>query len=235
MSNGVCFLGFSRGKDAICAWLNLKRYFRKIIPFHACNVPNLSMMKESLDYYEYEFGEHIYRMQDGDIPFCLVNGIYQRFEDDEFNQQFDGSNWTKLDILEYLRYKLNLPRAWCAFGINMCDSLERRCSVMACQGRHDKARTFYPTWDWPREEILKCVEESGIKLADDYNHFQGTFTGIPTWAQLNKLKKYYPEDYEKVKMYLPLCEAELARQHFRKEMNAVIRAKEEKNEPEKAE
>ncbi len=31
-TGGICFPSFSRGKDSIAAWLQLRRYFDRIIP-----------------------------------------------------------------------------------------------------------------------------------------------------------------------------------------------------------
>ena len=52
-SKGVCFLGFSHGKDSVLAFLQLSRYFKRIIPFHCASVPHLKFVDAILDYYEY--------------------------------------------------------------------------------------------------------------------------------------------------------------------------------------
>ena len=61
-SHGVCFLGFSGGKDGLCAWLNLRRYFKRIIPFHCCGFPGMRFRERALEYYEFEFQTRILRL-----------------------------------------------------------------------------------------------------------------------------------------------------------------------------
>ena len=60
-SGGVCLLSFSRGKDALAAWLNLSRFFRRIIPFTCAGIPHVGFADEYLAYCERIFGTHIIR------------------------------------------------------------------------------------------------------------------------------------------------------------------------------
>ena len=64
-SDGVTFLGFSRGKDSIAAWIYLKRFFKRIIPFHCASVPHLKFVDDSLEYYEDFFATKVHRFLDG--------------------------------------------------------------------------------------------------------------------------------------------------------------------------
>jgi hypothetical protein len=59
LSGGTCIFGFSRGKDSLAAWLYLRRFFKKIVPFHCCGVPHLSFVDQSLDYYDGWFGTRV--------------------------------------------------------------------------------------------------------------------------------------------------------------------------------
>src|SRR3990167_4062289 len=60
-TDGVCILGFSRGKDSVDAWLHLRRFFKRVIPFHCASVPHLRWVDDSLAYYENYFRTPIYR------------------------------------------------------------------------------------------------------------------------------------------------------------------------------
>jgi len=220
-SKGVCLLGFSGGKDAVCAYLNLSRYFTRIVPFHCATLPNLPVREEALRYYENVLETHIYRMAEKDVFTMMARMIYQLYEDEEFIDSLDYVDYDKCDVAEYLRYKLNLPKAWCAFGINACDSLERRFLCSSCGGMHEEGKSFYPTWNWPKKEILGAIRANGIKLSNEYNHFCGSIDTAPTWHMINKMRKYYPKEYAILKDYLPLCDAELARQDFRREILKV--------------
>jgi len=234
-SKGVCLLGFSGGKDAVCAWLNLSRYFKRIVPFHCATIPKLPVREEALRYYEHVFDTHIYRMAEKDIFTMMSRMIYQLYGDEDFIDSLGFFDYDKCDIADFLRYKLNLPKAWCAFGINACDSLERRFLCSSCGGMHEEGMSFYPTWNWPRAEILNTIRVNEIKLSDEYNHFCGSIDTAPTWHMINKLKKYYPTEYAILKDYLPLCEAELARQDFRREWLKVDERGRKRDSDEEAE
>ena len=47
LCNGCTLLAFSTGKDSIVAWLKLRRYFRKIVPYYLYCVPNLEFIEKT--------------------------------------------------------------------------------------------------------------------------------------------------------------------------------------------
>lgn len=218
-SKGVCFLGFSRGKDSVCAWLNLKKYFHRIIPFHCALVPKLGFAEEALKYYEYEFDTHIIRMQDSAVAMDIRRAVFQLPMDDKFNDEWGFFDYDKHDIIDLLRKKLSLPNAWCAFGINASDSLERRIYVTNMKGRNPNHKTFYPCYDWKHEKIIEAVKDSGLKLSPEYKFVNRTIAGMPNHNWLRPLRDNYPKDYETIKRYYPLCEASLLRMEYRDEEN----------------
>lgn len=207
-SKGVCFLGFSHGKDSVLAYLQLSRYFKRIIPFHCASIPNMKFVNAILDYYEYEFHARILRLMGEDLAISLKRYIYQEPRDmdacfDEFGEVQD---YTKLDILEVLRKEYNLPRAWCAFGVNASDSKDRRIYCNKTGGKSDINRTFYPTWDWPRSEIISALKESGLKLAPEYKYSKRSIGGVPCATYNKVLKEHFPEDFKTLLKWYPLAE-----------------------------
>jgi len=54
-------LSFSNGKDSIAAWLVLRKYFPKIIPFYLYLIPDLEFVESGLTYYEDFFQTKILR------------------------------------------------------------------------------------------------------------------------------------------------------------------------------
>lgn len=213
-SKGVCFLGFSHGKDSVLAFLQLSRYFKRIIPFHCASIPHLKFVDRILDYYEYEFQTKILRLMGEDLVLSLKRLIYQDPRDviscdDEFG---DVEDYNKLDILEYLRQKYNLPRAWCAFGVNAADSQDRRIYCNKTGGMSDINRTFYPTWDWPRKEIVTALKESGLKLAPEYKYAKRSIGGVPCATYNKILKEHFPSDFQSYKKWYPLMELKTRRE-----------------------
>jgi len=218
-SNGVCFLGFSRGKDSVCAWLQLRKYFKHVIPFHCCLVPHLRFADEILKYYEYQFETKIVRMQDSALHADIRRMVYQLPEYDEEVDNAGFFDYDKHDIMDLLRKVYGLPNAWCAFGINASDSLERRIYVTNIKGRNPQHKTFYPCYDWPHEEILKTVEDSGMLLSPEYKCSNRTMAGPPQTYWLDPMRKVFPEDFKRLQTFYPLCMSVVARMDFRKENN----------------
>ena len=213
-SRGVCFLGFSGGKDSLCAWLQLRKYFDRIIPFHCATLPGMTYRERALKYYEYEFGTHILRLMDPNIQSDLTQGIYQLREDGPFIESLGWRRYDKLELIDYLRMVYSLPRAWCAFGIQASDSIDRRIQCKQYEGRHDSNRTFYPCWDWPHEKVVGTVREAGLKLSSEYLYSSRTIEGTPSATYTEILRKHFPRDYEVLRTFYPLCEAKVKREQL---------------------
>lgn len=215
-SGGVVFLGFSRGKDSLCAYLNLRRYFKKsnIIPFHCASYPCLKHVKDTLDYYEQALETRILRLVGEELPMALPRLMYQTADDLEELEELQTPNFSKLDILEYLRYEFNLPKAWCAFGIAASDSIDRRIYCNKVQGKNASNMTFYPCWDWPHGEIIKAVRESGVRLSGEYRWTGRTLGGVPSASCNRVYKAHYPEDWNRIQAMYPLAEAKTLRELY---------------------
>jgi len=206
-SKGVAFLGFSRGKDSLCAWLQLRKYFTRIIPFTCNSIPNMKFVTKTLDYYEYEFQTHILRLMGEDLPMALSRYIYQDdiLECDWIDENMEVDDYSKLDILEFLRYKYNLPKAWCAFGISANDSIDRLIYCRKTGGKSEDHRTFYPCWNWPRAELINAIKESGLKLSSEYKYVKRSMGGVPSATYNKVLMEHYPDDWKTLQKWYPLA------------------------------
>ena len=223
-SHGVCFLGFSGGKDSLCAWLQLRKYFSRIIPFHCATLPGMRFRENALRYYEYEFETHILRMMDASLTSDLLQGIYQLREDAPFINSSGWHRFDKLELVEYLRYVYNLPKTWCAFGIQASDSQDRRIQCIKYGGRHDSNKTFYPCWDWPHGKIVQTVADAGLKLSSEYLYSSRTIEGTPSATYTEILREHYPADYATLCAFYPLVEAKCARERLNAAVAQTLRA-----------
>lgn len=207
-SHGVAFCMLSRGKDSVCAYLNLQRYFTRVIPFTCSLLPGYMYATEYLDYLEEAFNTRILRLIGEDLRMSLTRYAYQATPWDcaEIDRTFSDESYSKLDILDYLRMKFNLPRAWCAVGISKNDSIDRLIYCRKNNGKNDSHRTFYPCWDWPREEILNAIGSAGIYLAPEYKYSRRSLGGVPGAAYNRILKEHFPRDWETTKLWYPLAE-----------------------------
>lgn len=216
-SRGVCFCGFSGGKDSLCALISLHRYFHRIIAFHCTSWPGMRYVGEYLDKVEYMMdGLHILRLIGEDFPMALDRMMYQPMDTcmEVEEKGFVCEDYSKLDILEYLRYKYSLPKAWCAFGINMNDSMDRRIYIKRTGGKNPQNKTFYPCLNWPREEILNTIRDAGIPLISSYRYWNRTMGNVPGIVTNEILKAHYPEDWKRYLALYPLAEAKTVRERI---------------------
>ncbi len=213
-SRGTCILGFSRGKDSIAAWIQIRRYFDRIIPFHCACVPGMRFVDESLDYYERVFGTKILRLFNGDVLEDINNLVFQPPDAVEYidNNLFEA--FTKYDIVDRIRYDYDVSYAWVAWGISMYDSITRRADVLSCGGKKEGVRSFYPCFDWTQKMIRDAVT---CLLPKDYMWSQRTVSGTPTLRSIRNMMAVVPDDYERMRVMFPMMEALLVRNEIREE------------------
>ena len=215
-SNGVIFCMVSRGKDSLCAYLNCLRYFNRVICFHCATIPGYQFADEYLDYLEAEFNTRILRMMGEDLRMGLVRHVYQDspWECDVIDSVFPDEDYSKLDILDYLRMKFNLPRAWCAVGISQNDSIDRLIYCRKNGGKNLSHRTFYPCYDWPREELFNAIYNSGLVVAPEYKYTKRSMGGIPSATYNKVMMEHFPRDWELTKKWYPLAEVKNVREEM---------------------
>ena len=226
-SHGVCLLSFSRGKDALAAWLNLSRFFRRIIPFTCGAVPGIPFADEYLDYLERIFDTRIIRIQDSGL-FDTVNALTFQYPHDE--EMIDGLGLPSYDpqvIAGIIRGRFGLPHAWTAYGLNASDSIDRMTIVRACHGRRENNRSFYPNFDWTHTQIMEALKEAGIKLSNEYHIASRSFAGGLMPNNLLSVEKRAPKLLARLEHFYPLIKASLARAHWRNEK--CLKTKQRKN------
>jgi hypothetical protein len=223
-SGPAVLLGFSRGKDSVAAWLQLRRFFDVVVPFHCASVPHLSFVDASLSYYEAKLGAPIERFVDSTTLSALHSLTFQPPGAEREIEELEVWEYSKHDLAQLLRDRYAVPDAYCAYGISAADSIDRRVGVADCGGRHDSVRTFYPCFDWPKPMILSWIEHHGLRLADDYRLANRSLAGFPTVRHLEAMERLYPDDLARVEEMFPLCRAAIARNHFRRLRRSARRA-----------
>lgn len=214
-SKGICLLGFSRGKDSIAAWLWLRQFFDRIIPFHCASVPHLRFVDRSLDYYERFFATPVLRCLSNSFTGAMARAVYQDWRDEEENDAMEWHNCDNNDVANTIRKHLGISGVWCAFGINASDSIDRRIYVNKYRGRIESHRNFYPCFDWTREGIFDVILGAGVVLPGDYLLDNRSLSGLPGFRELMRMERVYPDDFARVEFFFPLIRAALARMEFR--------------------
>lgn len=221
----TAIIAFSTGKDSIAAWLQMRKYFKHIIPYYCYTVPGLEFVEESLKYYEDFFHTHIYRLPHRSLARCMRALVFQppnhvtKIEATEF----PGDEYDDAMVGEIVREVANLPNAaYVGTGVRMADSPMRRIGIKTHGAINHNQKRFYPVYDWKKADLLKAIDEAGIKLPVDYKMFGRTFDGLD-YRFLKPIKEHYPNDYEKIITWYPLAELELYR---RGERNGLLGQKE---------
>jgi hypothetical protein len=210
----TCLIGFSRGKDSILTWLQLKKCgFKNIYPYYLTMIPEeLSFETESLAYYEKVFDTKIIRLISPSFPRMMNDRILQKPVN---NAIIDSIGvLTRIDYQDVQSYVKNLrglsQETYTALGVTMFDSFIRRTVILKNGPINHKKREFYGIYDWTKTEIFAEIERKKILLPKDYKVWGKTFDGID-YRFSGPLKKHFPADYEKMQFYFPLLDLETIR------------------------
>ncbi|MCI6937495.1 MAG: hypothetical protein MR762_12800 [Clostridiales bacterium] len=212
----TAILAFSTGKDSIAAWLQMRKYFKRIVPYYCYSVPGLEFVEKSLAYYEDFFETHIYRLPHRSLYRWLRGMVFQSPPHVTKVEALDlpGEEYDDAMIGELVRELGHLPDgAYVGTGVRMADSPMRRVGLMTHGCINHSQKRFYPVYDWKKADLLAAIDESGVKLPPDYRLFGRTFDGID-YRFLKPIKEHYPKDYEKILEWFPLAELEIMRREM---------------------
>jgi hypothetical protein len=216
-TNGQAILAFSCGKDSICAWLKMREYFTKIVPVYLDRFPvPPQFVVDSIEYYQDYFGQRIYRLPHPDVAGYLRSGTMQSARIASIGRQYKWDNPLAYDRLwEGVRHASQMPDAFTAIGERIDDNHMRRVAIKAHGAVTHTKRTFYPIFDYKKEDILKSLQDAKIKLPPDYRIYKNTIDGID-YRYMKPLKDNCPVSYDWIKTWYPFVEADLLRIEYRK-------------------
>ncbi len=205
-------LGFSRGKDSIGAALALREHFDEVVPFYMTKLPGISMVKESLAYYE----RHLFKRKIHVVPhpafFKMLQGsVFQDYNGFHIISQIPFPRWTFEDVRRYICKLEGLSDAtFTTTGVRSADSLAR-WTAMSRHGPITVSRhTFHPIWDWKKARLLEEITKSGLKLPVDYLIWGRTFDGIGARFMI-PLRDNFPDDYKIACAWFPHIPTDILR------------------------
>jgi hypothetical protein len=210
-SGGRVLLSFSCGKDALGAYLQLRRHFESIDLLYLYLIPGLTFVEEALTYYERAFGQRIYRLPHPSLYRWLNQGLYQTPERFAVIDRLDLPDFDYDDCYRAYREDHGLPETvFAASGVRAFDSPDRRTAIAKHGPINYKRQSFFPVYDWNKARLLDEIKASGIKLSPEYRLFGRSFDGID-YRFLRPIKDNYPADYERIRDLFPLIDVELHR------------------------
>ena len=207
-------LAFSCGKDSIAAWLALRPHFTRIVPYYMYLVPGLEFVERSLRYYEAFFGCHIARIPHRSLYRMLVNLVFQAPENCRIVEACEFRTPEYDDLIDLLREDCKLsPDVYVAHGVRAADSPIRRGAVTKYGAVNHHRKTFWPIWDWRKADVIRAINQSGVKLPIDYRWLGRSFDGLD-YRFLAPIKEHAPKDYARILEFFPLAEVEIMRRQY---------------------
>lgn len=213
-------LAFSCGKDAIAAWLNLRRYF-KVYPYYMYVVPDLEFIERGIRYYEDFFETHIVRVPQPQFWKWIDNNIFQPSHRTSTTWDLGVPLYDKDELRDILCDEWGLSRdTWSATGVRAADSMTRRTHFKSHGPVNHRRRMFAPVWDWTKQKLVNELNRAGVKLTVDYHLFGRSFDGID-FRFIYPIKRYFPDDYAKIIEWFPMAELEIKRYEFNQARKAA--------------
>ena len=194
-------VGFSGGKDSICALDVCMRYFDRVQPFFLYLCPGLEFQEETLSWYERRYGVDIIRMPHFEVSNFMRYGSFR-----EPDSRVPIVSVT--DEYNYLRLQTGIT--WIAAGERINDSIVRRAMIKH-SGTVDARRfRFYPIANWTKREVLRYIQLKKLKLPRDSRGLGFSFKSLDG-GELAYIKKTYPSDYERILRLYPYAGAAVER------------------------
>lgn len=210
-TGGISLLAFSTGKDAVCSWVEMRKYFTKIYPVYYYMVPGISFIENSLKYYEDFFKTEIRRLPNPNLVRMLNTGTFQLPSSNKVIEKFAFPNIKREELCEYVKedYYIDMG-AYTGIGNRMFDNLSRYRAISKFGAINDKIKTFFPVYDYKIADVVRSIKDAGVKLPIDYKIWGKTFDGLD-YRFIKPVKERYPADYEKIKAFFPLIDLEIMR------------------------
>jgi phosphoadenosine phosphosulfate reductase len=202
--NGI-IVGCSGGKDSVATMDVCRRFLpnTKIVAYFMYIVKGLSFQEDYLSYLQRRYNiETIIR-----VPFAPY--LAKWFRHGLFRHPTAESRAVKnvkfRDIDAYVRKVSGLH--WIANGERACESVQRNAMLRQCDGVSEKRGRVFPLTYWNDAMVWQYLRQRKVALAPEYGKMGlgRSFASLHGGSQLAAVKRWYPEDFEKIVRVFPLC------------------------------
>lgn len=213
-------LSFSTGKDSIACWLQLRKHGIEVYPVYMYSIPDLEFVEQSLRYFERVFDSRILRLPHPSLYRQLNALVFQPPEHCAVIEQANLLEYDYADAFVAAKHVFGLPQqTLCAVGVRAVDSPQRWTAIKRHGPLNQGKRTFYPVFDWRKDQLISTIKASGVKLPIDYKWFGRTFDGLD-YRFMAPLRENAPRDFERVKQWFPLVDLEMFKMECRRDYYA---------------
>jgi len=214
---GRALVSFSGGKDAVGVVLALRAAgFDDLHLYHMYGVPGLRLVEQGLRYYEALWQTRITRVAHPGLHAQLENREFQPWHRYALIEMWGPEVMSFDDLSREVRRDLGWSKEVpTAVGVRMDDSIFRAAALRK-SGVYNRTRNvLYPVFDWSRDRLRQAFIDTGTRLAPDYRFLGRSFSGDGIdFRFVYHLRKHYPDDYQRLRLWFPCIGAELARYLF---------------------
>lgn len=207
-------VGYSGGKDSLAAMDLAHRVgFKKVHAYFYYAVPDLRCENQRIDLVERRYGVTVHRLPAPILSESLRLGINRSFSLEMFQKL--GKKLQYADLEAILRQRTGAD--WFVYGHRTCDSPQRCGMIKPHQGRIERLRRMYPLWDWKPVDVLSYLRFRGLPIPAMFgSSIRGTSGIAPDSPDcLLWLKKFYPDDLQKLFKFYPFAKLIIPREEAR--------------------
>ncbi|MDR0573845.1 MAG: hypothetical protein LBG96_07450 [Tannerella sp.] len=202
-------IGFSTGKDSVVGLDMLLKAGIEPIPIYFYCVPGLKFIENNLKMYEDHFGLKIVK-----LPHPMLYDYINHMDWQPYDRALSIPIYGKATFAEftsaYLQCTQQKDVEYDCNCMKMADSLNRRLLLSKKTDIDDEKKIIYLTKYLTNNDCFDYIKKNNIPLTDDYKIWGRSWDGLK-YDYTKGVKKYYPDDYELIKEYFPLIEAEVLR------------------------
>jgi 3'-phosphoadenosine 5'-phosphosulfate sulfotransferase (PAPS reductase)/FAD synthetase len=208
-------IGLSMGKDSLACAVLLKKLNIDFLPFYFYHIPELEFVNEQIKFYENYFDKKIIQMPH---PMLYDNLRHQDFMPKNMADDVSSYHLPKMEfetLMKYYMIEMGINTDYYdVVGMRASESFNRRKFFEKLgKGYSEKKKKIYPIYNWNKKQVLDFLKENQCPLSNDYPIWNRSFDGLK-YQFLFGVKENYPQDFEKIKEYFPLIEADLYRYEF---------------------
>jgi hypothetical protein len=198
-------LHYSTGKDSIAAWIALRDAGFEVVPVYKEIIPDMSFMDSVIAAHEKYFGVEVLKVPYNTL-FNNLHNIYGGF-DEECNimNKAAKSNIGSMDKMkkEFNDHILNYTGCSISIiGVKSSDSLHRRTNFAMSGPYNANQRMYSLCWRLAKNAPLKMIMDAKCPLPR-YYLWLGRSPSMLFASEYYFIKKYYPQDWEKILKFLP--------------------------------
>lgn len=198
-------VSFSGGKDSVVTLDLCIKYFKEVQAFFMYQVEGLSFQESIIRYYEDKYQIPIFRIPHFELSQWLRYGLFRPYD-------WSVPIVSVKETYDYIRQMTDIW--WIAAGERIADSIWRRAMIKN-SGTIDEIRgRFYPIAEWTKDDVKSYIKQYKLKVGAESAKLGFSFRDLQG-KNVQKIKEFYPADYEMIKSWFPLVDVSMINAQMR--------------------